>query len=430
MRFKRPLTAQALLLVSFLGAFGFLRYFSGLQILLLSELCVVALVFGLSIATRIDSRWVLYVLLPTVALGCFVAFYAYIFTLRTGSPFIPSVLAQRRYVFLLLGPVIYMLYLRGWRLADFQRPFVAAAAMTVVAFVLYDLVAAPSSILLSGRFFDPRLEAIYGTDHAGDLRSIKTSSLFLFLYLLRRVFLSTNVFALQFRLGAAAVCFALFAFGMPRGLLASLAAAVILYAMFLYRPERVGLIAFATPLLAVVCAAFWTDVREAFVNTFLFDPSYQVRTDTTRVATEYFLEYPWFGFGQDSRQAISFLELFGENFYPSDIGILGVAFQFGIVGVALYLAAVAWLCVGLIRLLWAYADRLDLAQRAFLWALFLVCLTFFLATPLQARFIFGEGLFIGAFVWGLMMTHTHSLSTKPKLVPRQRPKPAAVGVGR
>ncbi|MGH3086091.1 MAG: hypothetical protein ACRDSJ_02085, partial [Rubrobacteraceae bacterium] len=166
MRFQKPLSAQVLLLVSFLGAFGFLRYFPEFQILLISEVCVVALLFGLSLATRLDSKWVLYVFVPTVALGIFVVFYAYVFTLRAGSPLLPSVLAQRHYVFFLLGPVIYMLYLRGWTLTDFQRPFIAAAAMTVGAFILYDLVAAPRSILLSGRFFDPRLEAIYGADHA------------------------------------------------------------------------------------------------------------------------------------------------------------------------------------------------------------------------------------------------------------------------
>ncbi|MGH3088385.1 MAG: O-antigen ligase family protein, partial [Rubrobacteraceae bacterium] len=253
---------------------------------------------------------------------------------------------------------------------------------------------------------------------------IKTSALFLALYLGRRIFLSTNVLALQFRIGASALCFALFAFGMPRGLLVSVAAAMILYAVFLSSPERAKLLIAAVPLSAIVLGAFWPNMRDFFVNTFFFDPSYQVRTETARTATQHFLEYPWFGFGQDSRQSTSFLELFGENFYPADIGILGVAFQFGIVGIVLYLAAVAWLCVGLIRLLWAYAERLDLAQRAFLWALFLMCLTFFMTTPLQARFIFGEGLFIGAFVWGLMMTHSHSLSTRPRATPRERPEPA------
>lgn len=424
LRLQKPLSAQVMLLISFLGAFGFLRYFPGVPVLLISELCVAALVFGLSIATRPDVKWVLYVFLPAVALGIFVVFYAYIFTLRTGSPFLPSVLAQRHYVFFLVGPVIYMLYLRGWKLADFQRPFLAAAAMTVAAFVLYDLVAAPRSILLSGRFFDPRLEAIYGADHASDLRSIKTSALFLTLYLARRVFQSSNIFSLQLRLGAAAVCFVLFAFGMPRGLLASLAAAILLHAVFLARPERTRLLIFALPLVAVVGAVFFSSVRDFTVESFFYDPSYQVRTETATAATEAFREYPLFGFGQDSRESTSFLELFGENFYPSDIGILGVAFQFGLLGVTLYLGLVVWLCVSLTRLLWAYAGRLDPAQRAFLWTLFMVCLVFFFTTPLQARYIFGEGLFVGSFAWGLLMTHRHSLSIAGITAPDEGAKPA------
>lgn len=408
-RLRRPLPFQALLLMTFLGAFGFLRYYPALQLRTLSELCLVLLFSWLAVSTRIDSRWVKYVILPTLSLGLFVLLYAYIFTLRTGEPTLPSVLAQRHYIYFLLGPALYLLYLRGWKVSDFQQVFLVAAALTIAGFVAYD-ISSSSSILLSGQFFDPRLEATYGGDKAGDLRNLKTAALLLGLYFGGRLLQSGDALLLPFRLGGMTACAALVVYGLPRGLLASIIAAILLYGLFLSRPAFSKVMIVMLPLALAIPAILAPEIREYFVASYINDPSYEVRIDSAEIARNSFQEYPFFGFGQESYATTTFRDLFGEHFYPADIGIMGVIFQFGLVGLTLYALVTAWLCVSLIRTMWFYAGRLSPPQKAFLWALLMTCLSFMFTSPLQARFIFGEGLFIGAFAWGLVMIYWHSFS--------------------
>jgi hypothetical protein len=157
-------------------------------------------------------------------------------------------------------------------------------------------------------------------------------------------------------------------------------------------------------------------LSNAFVEQFGQDQTYLARTHSANTAWQSFHDYPLFGFGSDSVESVSFQDLFGK-FYPSDIGLLGVTFQFGLLGLMLYLLFAVWLCISLLRLVWTYAPAragmVPPKQYAFLWALIVVCLSFVVASPLQAKFIYSTGLPIGAFAWGLIMAHGHGMSTAP-----------------
>ena len=151
---RRPqLVPQVLLLASLLGAFGFLSFYPALHAKELGEFCALALFSWLALTTRPDSRWAVYILLPAVLGGLFSLLYALVFTFRTDADLISSIWAQRYYAYVLLGPIVYMLYRRGWGLADFRRVFVATMVLVVAGRVLGDLTVSSTSLLLSGRIF-------------------------------------------------------------------------------------------------------------------------------------------------------------------------------------------------------------------------------------------------------------------------------------
>lgn len=417
MRLRKPLLAQVLLFVSLLGALEAFDYEQLLQLSELSRVCALALFLWLALSTRFDSRWALYVFLPALCLALFVLLYAYVFTLRTGNPLLPSILAQRSYVYFLLGPVVYMLYMRGWKLIDFQRVFLSAIFLTTASLVAYDLVFAPRSLLLSGTFFEVGLGTV--SDQTSTIRGISTSAMFLVLYFGRRLFQTGDALFLGFALTTVAISTLLLAISLIRGTLASVGIALILYAVCLSRPERAKLAVIMLPLYVSFIVISLSPFGNAFIDWFRQDRTGAVRVETAETAWQVFLEYPLFGFGQDSVQSESYQDLFPQSvgqFYPADIGLLGVAFQFGLVGLALYLFLSGWLCINLLKLLWYYAGKMDPKQRAFLWALFVVCLSFFLASPLQGKFVYSTGLPIGAFAWGLLMAHAHGRA-------RSRPSP-------
>jgi O-antigen ligase len=401
-RLRRPLVAQALLLVGLLGAFGFFDYDQLVQFKLISELCVLALFAWLALSVRFDSRWVMLVFLPAFGLLLFVLTYAYVFTLRVDSSLLPSILSQRNYVYVLLGPAVYLLYTRGWRLEDFQQIFLLAMIMAVLSLLVYDTVFASHSFLLSGQFFVLRLGEV--AEQSSIYRVMNTSALFLLMYFGRRALQARDVVLLVFALGMAGISAAVLAIGLPRGLLASIVVAMVLYAAFLARPARATMSIALIPLGVLAVGIVFPYLSRVFVDRFGEDLSYRARVHEASSAWQSIKEYPLLGFGSDSAQTVSFQDLFGQ-FYPSDIGLLGVTFQFGLVGLVLYLLLVGWLCASMLGLVWAYAEKAPAAQSAFLWAMFIVCLSFLVASPLQARLLYGTGLPVGAFAWGLIMAH-------------------------
>lgn len=412
MSLRRPLIPQALLLASLLGAFGFLSYYPSLHAKELGELCALALFFWLALATRVNSRWALYVVVPAVLLAVFAVLYALVFTFRTGASLLPSISSQRYYIYVLLGPIIYMLYLRGWRLPDFRRILVTTMVLIVVNRIVGDLTASSTSLLLSGRFFVLQLGPYYD-EQTYLFRRMDLSSLFLTLYFGRGIFKSRTLPSFVFRLTLAAVSATVLLVSLPRTLVMGTVVALLLYGVFLSRPVRARASVFMLPLLVSALALSVPLLIGLLLSLLRHDLSFLTRSQSTGIAWDSIAQYPVFGFGQDSNGTVSYQDLFGESFYPSDVGLTGVVFQFGIVGLILYLIFGVWLVANMLRLLWTYRGRVGPMDGIFVWALFIVSLTFLIISPIQARFIFSDGLPIAAFCWGLLMAHKHGPVAKP-----------------
>jgi hypothetical protein len=430
---KKPILVQVLLLASFLGAFGFMDFYSALHVTEGSILCVVVLFSWLAFSTRMDSRGLLLNVLSVFGLVLFVLFYALVFAVRTDAPLLPSVLAQRYYIFFLIAPVTYMLYRSGWRLADFRRVFVLAAVLAMTSRAIVDLFPPSSASAPSPYVAPPREFLIFKQDTAYEgssslLRRLDASALFSALYFGRGLFSSKGFISFGFNLAVTVLSVSLLMVNAPRTLVAAALLSVLLYGVVLSRPVRAKLFIVLLPLLISAIAMYAAQLGNLVSTLFGGDLSYSTRVNSTQIAWEVVSQYPLFGIGQESAQSITYQDLFGAHFYPTDVGLLGVAFQWGAVGLVLYVFFSVWLVVKLLKLLWAYtgdASKTASRERLFLWALFILCLTFALTSPVQARFVKTEGLTIAAFAVGLIASHRHTLRSKHRGVPRPGPEPAA-----
>jgi O-antigen ligase len=416
MLLRKPLLAQVLLFLSLLGGFGFLGFYPAVHIREIAEISVLFLFSWLALSTRINSKWFLYVFFPAFGLMIFVLSEAYIFTLRVDSPLLPSVISERDYVLFLLAPIIYMLGIRGWRLADFQRVVVLAILSAMISRIIADLTIGPS-LLLSGSFFTLKLDEIYG-EQAFLLRRLDLSILFSALYFGRSFLQAKDSFLKGLSFIIMALSCVLLLVSTPRVLLASTVIALVLYGVFLSRPERVRRFAILLPLCALIIVLQVTGLETLFASVFGEDPSYSTRRESAHIAWNVVQKYPLLGMGQDGAepilyylgfgQSVSYEGLFGAHYYPTDVGLLGVAFQFGLVGLLLYVAFSAWLVVNLLKLLWTYTgspNGVNSREKVFLWALFIIALTITFGSLVQARFIKVEGLSIAALSLGLLWSH-------------------------
>jgi hypothetical protein len=402
---------------SLLGALGFGRYHLFLHAREITGLCAAVLFFWLISTTRIRRSGIWPLLVPVLVPGLVAALFAYVFYVRTGYSPLPSVLAQRDFVFFLIAPSIYLLHMRGWRLNDFRGVFVLAAAVTAAYYAASYVTVDPQSWINSG---DPYQESlvVYDESRGYRLKGPLFIMLLLALYCGARTLQATRITlktGLYFAL--AALNTTLLVVNLPRALMFSAVVALVLYGAFLRRPARIGLLTILFPTLACLGILLVRRLTDALSTTFDQDWSYMARVDTSKRAWDYFLEYPLFGFGQDSKQTVPFQELFGHQFFPQDVGLLGVAFKFGLVGTSLYLLLATWLFVGLLKMVWAFNSGGAPQQKSFVWALFVTCLTIIVAAPLQAAFIYGEGIPIAAVAWGLLLAQKHGLPSRP---PRSR----------
>lgn len=118
-----------------------------------------------------------------------------------------------------------------------------------------------------------------------------------------------------------------------RSTLATMLLSVALYPLLLCRTNRVQLALILAPLALLAVP----DVVVLVVDSFMQADGGNIRAKAFAKATEHFWLHPLFGAGEDSAYGQSYQDIVARYFYPSDLGIVGVAYKYGVVGAALYL---------------------------------------------------------------------------------------------
>ena len=114
-----------------------------------------------------------------------------------------------------------------------------------------------------------------------------------------------------------------------------------------------------------------------------------------------YLESHWlFGAGEDSAYGDSYQDIVAPYFYPSDIGLVGTAFKYGIIGLILYLWMHGKIGFALWRANLSFRDRMGF-HDPLLWALllFMTAQTFNLL--LNPGLAYAQGITLGTLALAL-----------------------------
>lgn len=181
-----------------------------------------------------------------------------------------------------------------------------------------------------------------------------------------------------------------------RSTLATMLLAVALYPLLLGHRNRVQLGVVLVPLALLAIPTIVVLATDFFMQADGGD----IRAKAFAKALQHFRMHPIFGAGEDSAYGRSYQDIVARYFFPSDLGIVGVAYKYGLVGTMIYLFmhTKIWLNLWRANLLSrACGNRLDPLVWAFL--MFMTAQTFNLM--LNPGLAYAQGITAGTLAMAL-----------------------------
>ncbi|KZX55124.1 hypothetical protein A3709_09045 [Halioglobus sp. HI00S01] len=181
-----------------------------------------------------------------------------------------------------------------------------------------------------------------------------------------------------------------------RATLATMALSVILYPIFLASRSRVQLILVAAPLALLAAPV----MGHLALNYFLSADGGTIRAKAFASALELILRHPLLGAGEDSAYGLSYQDIVAFYFYPSDLGLVGTGYKYGLIGVSLYLFMHCKIWLALWRANIFHRER-EGAIQPLIWAMlmFMTAQTFNLM--LNPGLAYAQGITLGSLALAL-----------------------------
>lgn len=281
--------------------------------------------------------------------------YGLVFFSHQGASPIVSALTLRSWLYIMIAPAVWIMLNRGYSPSDVLSIFkwTSAMCLPVILYTLYtvDLLAMKKGVT-SGvaenlvRFDDARGFRL-DVPHFFLMLSLISAT---FSVLFQRRFRIYNVLLLA--VGGWAIYLSY-----SRVVLAAIPIALFLFGTILVFRMRVVRYVVAPVVVAtyVACTPLILSFSLAGHDT---DRSAITRNVSLERANDVIGSYPILGYGQAITSQLSYQNIFGADFFPSDLGTTGILFRFGYVGLAIYIVIAAAAVSGS-WYAWGYAARLE-----------------------------------------------------------------------
>jgi hypothetical protein len=281
---------------------------------------------------RLGQReWLCWTGLPVLLIGGIMGISSLVFTMNYEGRFLYSVFSAREFLLAFLGPGIYLLCRCGLPQGAVERclwvSFVALMLNYLLFYFTMDLRAAffSSDHTVSNLV---TYDAWRGFRLKPPLFAIMVA-LLASLALLRSAGGGVRIGALL-TIGLAAWIWSIVLF---RSTLATMLLSVLIYPLLLSHRNRVSLIIVLAPL-GLIAAPIVAGIA---VDNFLGADGGSIRAKAFAQAFAHIPQHPLFGAGEDSAYGDSYQDIVAPYFFPSDLGLVGVTYKYGIAGVLLYL---------------------------------------------------------------------------------------------
>jgi hypothetical protein len=188
-----------------------------------------------------------------------------------------------------------------------------------------------------------------------------------------------------------------------RATLATMLLSVILFPLFLANRNRLHIALVMVPLLLLIVPV----AAQFALSHFLEADGGNIRAKAFTLAFEHIPRHFFLGAGEDSAYGDSFQDLVAPYFFPSDLGLIGTFYKYGLLGAVLYLVMHCKIWLTLWRANLAYTGYTR-RHNALLWGLlmFMTAQSFNLA--LNPGLAYAQGITLGSLALALANLHLAS----------------------
>jgi len=328
---------------------------------------------------------------------------AYLFSQNAGVAMLPSVMAAREFLIVFFGTAIYFLYRIGYDIRTVEKVFIVALVLLAFNYLFHyfrmDLVASYNSS-------NHTISGLVTHDPWRGYR-LKPSSFALFTLSILAPFLMITSKQIIKKLSWFIIVLILayiWSLVQARSMAASLIVCAMMYPFFFARKNRLGLLFLALPIIIIGMSTIIMLMIEHMQQ-----GQDGVRLRAYGIAWESFKNTPFLGFGQQSNYTKTEQDIFWYKFYSADIGLMGIAFKYGFIGVSTYVFFCFYLVKRTVHTLWLYKHAYGRINPV-LFSLLVVLLTQLINIVLHTAMVYIQGLTIASFTIGITSAWQHKIS--------------------
>jgi hypothetical protein len=340
-------------------------------------------------------EWRAWVVGPLVLIGGIMGVSALVFTLNYSGNLLYSFFSAREFLLAFAGPGIYLLCRCGLPLQWVRRVFWTALVALMLNYLFFYF-----TMDLRAAFFssDHTISNLVTYDEWRGFR-LKPPLFAMMVAILAAAALLVQSRRTPITLAALAVVGLgafIWSIVMFRATLATMLLSVALYPLLLCHRRRLQLVLVAAPLVMLLAPVALSIV----IDHFLAADGGSIRAKAFAKALEHIPRHPLLGAGEDSAFGQSYQNIVAPYFYPSDLGLVGTFYKYGLVGIALYLGMHGKIWVNLWR---ANIEHRDRAGRVdpLLWALLIFMTAQSFNLMLNPGLAYAQGITLGSVALAL-----------------------------
>lgn len=407
MTFKpRALIQFMLILAVFSGMRGG-RYFLANRIQEVGFLfCIILLVYGAYMAAlrvkREDMNWNTWILGTLFFIAYTMVLPGQLFAMHNGVSALYSILASREFIAITIAPALYFLYKIGFRLKDIESVLIWGLAIITISYIIFSV-----TLPLESWYFSSSLwkSALVSNDFRGFRLQAPVTGIQLsfFLFGFKAVTEKKNRGLWIFLFACAVI--AIFQYK-SRSLYVALAISVMFFLVMIRKKSHAPVFLMFLP--AIVAGLGYMGMQFFELLEVQAAKGQDVRLAAFNIAIDSIKVYPFFGMGM-SNFSLTDNQIFNSlHFFPVDIGIVGIAYRYGLVGATIYIGGVLYLffsTLGTHFRMTSLGIKMDAFLFTFLCRLFGDIFKYILSVD----YTWGHGLTFAAFVIVFNVIHREEM---------------------
>lgn len=279
-----------------------------------------------------------------VALG-----WSIVFGIRYDQNVLFSFFASRKYFFILFCPIVFLAWGCGIDIKDLRRAIAWGGFALMVNYITFVNVLDLEAMYYSS---NPKLNSLITHDEWRGYR-LKPPTYNIMMMISFSIMLLSHWVSFKRMIMALIILILgihIWTIIQARSTLATLILTIVSYPFLTYGYRRLPLFLGTIPIAVMAVYGLVTYLSQGEVSADGAD----VRAYAYERALNAIGEQPLWGAGQASSYSLSYADIMGPKFFPEDIGLVGMTYQYGFIGITLYLFMHFYILVKLWQTNWEY----------------------------------------------------------------------------